>query len=210
MYCEICEEIQTGSSRRIIGLLGANHKDRVLWSCSDFVAMPSIAPIVPGHLVVFTKTHFPSLSVAHRALPKYSFDSLLETVRRWDQRKTLLIWEHGSDGMTCGINHAHLNIVPLAGNSIPSDLIRSEGVDFLSGISVAPEDKAYLLLGSLHRAFLHVPEDMNVINPKLTSQFVRRILVKQWDLKSHSDWKQAKFNDPKFSESEIFCKETYS
>ncbi|MBC8484756.1 MAG: hypothetical protein H8D45_01785, partial [Bacteroidetes bacterium] len=95
-----------------------NLENRIIFETENFCVLPSIGPLVEGHLLILTKEHY--LSYAHipqskyRELKqvKYSTSKLLQRVYH-----SPVFFEHGPmsevlKGGTC-CDHAHLHAVPV-------------------------------------------------------------------------------------------------
>lgn len=210
MHCEICEEAQTGSSPRLARLLGKAHQSRLVWSNENFFAVPSIAPIVPGHLVLFTKRHYPSMASAFNSLPDQEFDDMVNTTKRWNAKNPLLVWEHGGEGTKCGISHAHINIVPLDHQKLPTFILRRPNRDFWETVKSCPTDKVYLVVGCLEDAVIFLESARRTVSEETSSQFMRRQLITGWNLDAPLDWKFAPKNDPRYQNSAQRCKGLFS
>jgi diadenosine tetraphosphate (Ap4A) HIT family hydrolase len=114
--CEICSEFETGIMPDSIVTAYGRRPHRVIDQSENFVAIPSVSPLRPGHVLVFPRRHGSSM----RALSSLH-DELLGFARRVSRRVSArfgepLIFEHGIATGTaggCGVDHAHWHFLPL-------------------------------------------------------------------------------------------------
>src|SRR5258706_12627640 len=92
--------------------------DRPLFESTNFVAIPSLGSLRKGWLLVVPKKHF--LSTA--ALPPHLLQEMIKVKQALTEVLTesfgeIWAFEHGPAGggrlAGCGVDHAHLHIVPL-------------------------------------------------------------------------------------------------
>lgn len=120
--CEICTEFHTTPAPDHYRFRGVPADGRVLAETDHFVLVPDYAPLIPGHLLLFTRAH--TLSMADCLADDGTHASeLLEFLDSYgDECGTLAIIEHGStvdlERETPCIAHAHLHILPLAAEAL--------------------------------------------------------------------------------------------
>jgi diadenosine tetraphosphate (Ap4A) HIT family hydrolase len=94
--------------------------DTILYTSPRFVVLPALGPIVPGHVVVVSRNHTPSLLSSGSEMRR-EYDALLSRLRvsRPFLRSGLLEAEHGSTASeragAC-ITHTHVNLIPNLGH----------------------------------------------------------------------------------------------
>jgi diadenosine tetraphosphate (Ap4A) HIT family hydrolase len=117
--CCICKEILT---KKFPFEDNYQINTRILHENDDFIVLPSVSPIVTGHLLIFPKRHINNLS----QLNDYELNRLFILTNKLYQfflkkRGEIFIFEHGVANETstaCGINHAHLHLMPLLRENI--------------------------------------------------------------------------------------------
>ena len=99
--------------------------DRAQWNqplaeTENFVVVPSLGSLVEGWLLMVPKDHYISMGALPPGL-RIEADSLEQRVMRSLRRRyaaPIVAFEHGpsaaSHGTGCGVDHAHLHIVPTA------------------------------------------------------------------------------------------------
>lgn len=112
--CLLCEALKDSTSD------APEVWNRVILDTTMFSVLPAIGPLVPGHVMVVSKTHHPSL--AAMGMPGLNgYEEVLTALRdRWPHlTNDLLEAEHGGvPAVKAGpcIIHTHINILPLASN----------------------------------------------------------------------------------------------
>jgi len=118
-HCELCMEFAGHGSMRLARAPLAP-ASRTLYRSADFVVVPTIGPIVVGHVLICPVQHRRSIAVA-LAEGDTGFASALRNVQvslqQLAPRLPAFLFEHGmsADGSErCGacMDHAHLHIVP--------------------------------------------------------------------------------------------------
>ncbi|MFH1526819.1 MAG: HIT family protein [Bacteroidota bacterium] len=193
--CCICAEVSTGklpldyhSSYPLT--------NRICMENEHFIVVPSISPIVEGHLLIFPKDHINNLAeIKQNSLNKF-FEIVNKSIAMisstYDQP---FIFEHGvgQDGfLGCGIDHAHLHIIPL-NSEVSSNAIKkisSTYFNFTNGslkniLSNADKFNSYLLFGN------DIEKMCFVADSNIPSQFIRKIIINElngdeWDWKKYS------------------------
>jgi diadenosine tetraphosphate (Ap4A) HIT family hydrolase len=117
LECCFCGEIETGVFPQALRS-AYPIESRIFSSTSDdFVVMPSVSPMCTGHVLVLPRNHITRMA----DLPKERHVALVACI---DATVTGLrsrtggpyyFFEHGvtSGKMACGVDHAHLHILPL-------------------------------------------------------------------------------------------------
>jgi diadenosine tetraphosphate (Ap4A) HIT family hydrolase len=192
--CCICEEI---ASRRLPERFQRAYGtiDRICVESKDFIAFPTVSPLVVGHMLVFPKNHVSSLSKLSVPLIESLCQLATEIATEVALHgSSLYFFEHGvlEDGKgSCGISHAHLHVLPLD-SSVTSVLTRKASLRFpphFSGkltsllASGKNHESPYLLFGEslsdLHLTFA----------PAIPSQFMRHLIAANIGLPDW-DWRR--------------------
>jgi ATP adenylyltransferase len=169
--------------------------DVELFGNTDFAVVPSLGSIVPGWLLIIPRVpalNFCELGQKGRA----SLNSLLKTVRERISlpNHELFQFEHGSrfrgSSMGCGVDQAHLHVVPLKFNLLHAVLKnRTENISWSDFNSSAdpwqwvPPEKEYILIQGREKTLVATIK-------KPVSQWVRRIIANEcgrahaWDYKA--------------------------
>jgi ATP adenylyltransferase len=177
--------------------------DSILIETKNFVVVPSRGSIVEGWLLVVPKRHI--LSIAQLSPDEYREYSELVTKLKskvesiWGVMPTL--FEHGpsheKDLIGCGINHAHLHMVPLYFSL--SDAIKSSNVYVdlawycLEADRIPPKhdigERSYLFYAEPNRA-------ANIAFPdKEVSQYFRRVIAEHVGMSEYYDYKEYDFDE---------------
>jgi diadenosine tetraphosphate (Ap4A) HIT family hydrolase len=202
--CCLCEEISSKAfPKQYQGAYPVT--TRICVDTGEFVALPTLSPLFAGHILVLPYRHVSNLA----ALPLTSRLELLVCAQFVSKRliehfgAKLYFFEHGVSvsGMACGVDHAHLHIMPLSSNSerlvesqIETDYPAHDCADLGQILSLANQVQpaAYLLHGSaldsLRISFQdHIP-----------SQYMRR-LITDIDKRVEWDWKSLSGREEFFS-----------
>ncbi len=189
--CEFCDEFAGGSANSFAVQYGNEVVSRTVFEQGGFRALPSLGQLVPGYLLLVPIHHY-------RALADMSAEDLntAETLKRGltDQMRdtygNCLSFEHGArtpDAGGCGINHAHLHIVPFPAEKDPvEELIRAFPVEEVSNLlelkRIQP-GRSYLYYESVRgKRYTFFP-------PTIPSQYIRSLLAEAIGIHSW-DWRQ--------------------
>jgi ATP adenylyltransferase len=196
----VCQGTQMKSEKsdcrlcRAVGDTNATcHENTYLYETQEFVVMPCIGPLCPGHIMVVSRNHYPSLaSMGSKSIAEY--ENLAHLLRRSTlYAKCPLEFEHGGTSTDCGgacVLHAHMHWIPEMGEFEAA----LEGVYPLLGsgnalTEIAAISSPYLFLrGTSQQYRLYAAEGM-------PSQILRQVICSQlarpdWDWKQdrHDDW----------------------
>jgi diadenosine tetraphosphate (Ap4A) HIT family hydrolase len=197
--CDLCKEFSGESETFFRTLYPDFGSTRIGISTDNFVAIPSISPIVPGHTLILPKEHHFSFCT----LDPGTYLELTSIVNRatisLDNDLPLFIYEHGvSFGYSenCGVSHAHLHLLPLElllhpSVGIPCGVSLGEAFAYINVL--AP--KSYLLSGSQGTFRLAAVADNENIPEALSSQYMRRLLCKSTNNLAASNWRNASPGD---------------
>jgi len=159
----------------------AKKSKRIILETKNCIAFPSYGAIAEGHTLIIPKKHWRSL----RAMPNDIFSELItlkEHVAELLEESygQLVEFEHGMFGESsggCGIDHAHLHLVPSnvqqpLSNQLPDDMVKIP-VRNLQEIHTNKllQDSSYL--------YIHEPNSKPFIVriKSIPSQFLRKILA---------------------------------
>jgi ATP adenylyltransferase len=166
----------------------------ILARTEQFVAVPSIGPLMPGWLLVLPTSHH--LSFADLDATEGVAAELEEIAAGWGDLFGPLTWfEHGpareGSVVGCGVDHAHMHLVPLAGLDLLSlaatrmPSLRFERIDGLSEIDACRRaGMPYLYLREESgQAWLASSE-------AIPSQFFRKLIAETQGRPEEFDWKR--------------------
>jgi diadenosine tetraphosphate (Ap4A) HIT family hydrolase len=192
--CCLCEEISSKAfPKQYQGPYPVS--TRICVDTGEFVVLPTLSPLSAGHVLVLPYRHVSNLA----ALPPTARLELLSCAESVSKRiiesfgPTLYFFEHGvsASGMACGIDHAHLHILPLSTDSARLVELRIEtdypsndygGLGQVLSLANQSQPGAYLLHGpgldSLRISF----------SDQIPSQYMRRMIA-GIDQKVGWDWK---------------------
>lgn len=189
LSCPFCVEASVGTLPDPLASM-AGVSARIVMQSDHFLCVPSVCPLQAGHVLVFPKEHAFSL----RCLDRRFAREMSELVELLDHRirrelSTPFYFEHGTgcSGGGCGIDHAHLHILPLpklVARRVEQRL--TDAYDFSPGIPLAElldrqPARSYLAYG-------FAPDELRLAdNAEVPSQYVRRILAEELNLHSW-DW----------------------
>jgi diadenosine tetraphosphate (Ap4A) HIT family hydrolase len=189
--CEFCDEFAGGKANSFAAHYGNEIACRTIMAQDNFRVLPSLGQIVPGYLLLVPNHHY-------RALADMSSEDLIaaETLKVSLKEHLryaygdCLFFEHGArtpDSGGCGINHAHLHIVPFPSEKDPVEKLTrafpfEEVSDFLAIKCIEPR-RAYLYYES-------VRGDRYIFYPRfIRSQYIRQLLSEALGSGSW-DWRQ--------------------
>lgn len=168
--------------------------NRVFKESDNFVAVPSVSPITVGHVLIIPRTHITSLvQVKHTMISE--LNSFVTSIIRLVaiNFKVPVIFEHGiGEGKVggCGVNHAHLHILPVKPDSIVKVILNiskqfslGAPIPLTNFLTYGDNKKSYLLFGQSTQRMLYT------YNENIPSQYVRRLIAKEID-SSLWDWRQ--------------------
>ncbi len=113
--CPFCRELQTG---RLPDFCDVDIDSRILHETNQFVVMPDISPLVPGHVMIVPKAHI----LCYGAVEAAAWDEFSAVVNATravlkEHYGPSAVLEHGTSSLepvADHVTHAHLHIVPAA------------------------------------------------------------------------------------------------
>ncbi|WP_433586451.1 HIT domain-containing protein [Microbacterium hydrocarbonoxydans] len=125
--CEICVEFEASHVPEHYLFRGVPEAGRVLAQTDEFVLVPDFAPMMPGHVLLFTRSH--ALSMADHLRDGADDGELASVLERYSMfYGALAVIEHGSTleverARPC-IAHAHLHLLPLDADPLIREFTR--------------------------------------------------------------------------------------
>jgi len=158
------------------------------------VALPSLGPLFPGHLLVLPKLHVETFASCVVDVIESLEEFVRALVLHLDRATPVAIFEHGakaSTGGSCGVYHAHIHIVPMP-SAVPMDTVlpmASRRSNTLSEAlrSLGNRDQ-YLLYGTLD-GYCYV-DDQELLSG-VQSQYIRKQLADTAAPGTPWDWRLA-------------------
>lgn len=164
-------------------------QNRVLLENKFSVAFPSLGAICNGHILIIPKTHTTSLALTPSLVLEYVLELRERVANKLTERfGSVVQFEHGvlpGEGGGCGVDHAHLHVLPNLLNQPLSSLLPLEMAEITA--SCFSELKNF---GAMERPYLYIEESSGekkiFFTEHLPSQFVRRIISShiksaEWD-----------------------------
>ena len=170
--------------------------DRVLFETEEFAAIPSLGSLVAGWMLIVPKRKIENLSMlTHKErLALVSFTKLVEANLKQFGGHIYKFEHGGSTGsvISCGVDQAHLHIVPLNFDLFNSartskEMQWKECESQYDPWTEVPKKSEYLLMYDNSQAFI------GGLNIK-TSQWFRKLIAQklncaeQWDYKFHPNY----------------------
>jgi diadenosine tetraphosphate (Ap4A) HIT family hydrolase len=189
--CCLCEEI---SSRTFPGQYRSAYPidSRICHETDEFVVLPTVSPLCAGHVLILPRQHVSNLATlpepARRALLACANSTVSVLAEHFGS--DLYFFEHGvaEAGLACGIDHAHLHILPLSAATadavelhIETDFPAHSADSLVQSLSSSTQVKttSYLLHGaSLNSMRMSFSES-------IPSQYMRRLIA---DIQRRPEW----------------------
>lgn len=170
---------------------------RMIAETENFVAFPCIGQLHPGHTLIIPRSHIKTMREASCGAEGQmkEFGEILRSVHEYFNTASgdALYFEHGvhsSDGGGCGIYHAHLHVIPSAGNVILADFGFTSETKTAITLEAALRTPAvlsdYVLMGSLASGFR-----IAALSAPLPSQTLRRHVASALGLGDKWNWRTA-------------------
>lgn len=170
--------------------------DRILWETGNYFAVSSLGAFIEGWILIASKTHRLSFASKYDDPEFLQFASYVRC-KVESQYGNTIQFEHGpgkqNSKLGCGVDHAHLHIVPFSQSLVPDLLRRGLEWNQLSNCDLAaiPESDTgyYFYTDSI------TPNGFNgyYCNPRMpVSQFFRKLLAKKVETK-YFDYKEFPF-----------------
>ncbi len=193
-FCTLCAELSGERENNLCLVVFGKKINRVIFETMNFIVLPSIGPIVEGHLLIVSKKHYLCMG----ALSSKLFLELGDLKRKirtclWaTYGKKSISFEHGSVGNSfqkkagCCTDHAHLHIVPANVDLLPqikSNFV-SRKINSISDLRKNWKNKTPYLFYENNAGKLFT-FDVTFV----ASQYLRIILAKELGL-NNWDWRK--------------------
>jgi len=177
--CCICSEISTGEFPKELRRVYPVQR-RISPVSENFLAMPSVSPLAPGHVLILPKEH----ATGFMYLDSHLLEELLGVITRVSaiisqHFGSVYYFEHGVRGreLACGINHAHLHIVPLQ-SEISRRVSETLRADYPASISCEYpsilRERNYV---GPYLTFGHDIDKVEIAYGRVPSQLVRKVIA---------------------------------
>ena len=157
--CTICDELDGVGVPLHVELVRGAPADRTLLSDGQFVVVPSIGALTPGHVLIVPRRH----ELSTLGLPPEELGGCARLIAdvgeilRGTYGGEVVIFEHGSCGMDGGhagscVDHAHLHMLPAGPEFVEASRARLGGGwhagSSLEELAPLAAKRPYLLVGS--------------------------------------------------------------
>ena len=167
----------------------------VIESTENFLILPALGSFVPYYFIIVSKDHADSIgsTIINETIAQ-EFKKIKSKIERFIYEQTggdYICFEHGgaySNTSGCCIGHAHLHILPTGSQNFLDSTKQNLGEPKLIEYEDIHknQDSGYLLLEEKNKVY-YWP------NPKIISQFMRRLVAQQCGLGDKYDWKNFPF-----------------
>ncbi|MBW7991140.1 MAG: HIT domain-containing protein [Planctomycetes bacterium] len=176
--------------------------DTILYESDNFVVVPSLGAMIEGWLLVVTKNHY----ICMGAIPEHLWSELQHVLEHATKVITSkyaapTLFEHGpaTEGLHvgCGIDHAHLHIVPLQFNLLES----SKKSEELARCDWSKLDSMWPSLAQLHQSsesYIFIAEPHQTpfratVSDAVPCQSLRRIIARELAIPAQYDYNYNNF-----------------
>ncbi|SDU33157.1 HIT family protein [Nitrosomonas ureae] len=194
--CVFCREIE-GSRNTNFAIRYPEITSRIICETDSLIAFPCIGQLTEGHFLIVSREHDCTFKQVHSRLALLP-DELDELNKRVHEQlginiNSSLFFEHGALNQLnggCGIYHAHLHVVPNAGNVHPKNIFNFENENPHFSIDSTwknlPMGNSYVFAGSKEHGFY-----CRLIYSPLPSQTLRKNVahalgLDEWDWRKTS------------------------
>ena len=174
---------------------GAGDAWRVLFEDDLFVAVPSVGALVPGWLLVVPRDHTVNLASMGPKNVAHMWEFIDGFKERWaTEFGRLVAFEHGAatEGRPagCGVDHAHLHIVPCAEIDLVAAARRR-----LIGLRWAPVMGVSALFPAVADGmdYLYLRDDaeeLAAVESEIQSQALRQVLAEELGSPTTFNWRE--------------------
>ena len=185
--CSYCNEFEKGYF--IWG--ERNYGSRIITQTNNFIVLPSLGPLMEGHVLIVPREHRLGMS----GIPEAQYDELEEIFREVSIKITeeygaSLFFEHGDISRekkagSC-IQHAHFHVLPTdleIANYLENRLERREIKKLVELRDQAEKQEPYLFLEEKGERYVFTVPDV------LPSQYLRQVIAVQLETPERWDWR---------------------
>jgi diadenosine tetraphosphate (Ap4A) HIT family hydrolase len=186
--CCFCAEFETGEADETL-FLKYGIKNRILDSNDRFAVLPTVSPLMDAHFLILPKVHINTLKQLREAEKQELMGIVKNLISSF--AGAYFLFEHGAflaNGNTCGVDHAHLHILPLD-RSLSLQVMEKTKKEYapefqgdLQGALSYRTDKPYLLYGN------DIGAVYNSVDKDFPSQFIRKKICEALN-NSNWNWK---------------------
>lgn len=200
--CTICAEIEGNKDNNLCYAVFNKKIDSIIKETKKFAVIPSIGPLVEGHILMVSKKHYPSMG----ALPKKLIPEMLKLKKDCQSallkiyHKKSICFEHGvvdsnpGKKAGCCVDHLHLHIIPAEIDIIDEmkKNFRAEKINSFNQLADKFQKKTPYLF------YEDNDEEKYVFNaPLVISQYLRMIVADKLGVIDRWDWK-ANYGEKRF------------
>lgn len=189
--CLFCEDRRFMLNER----LDLPSNDSVVWEDKNIFVAPDLFPLVVGHVLIVTKSHYNSFGNA----PFSVYSSALNAIRYFKTKVfkniDVIIFEHGAvieHSAGSSIDHAHIHMMPFK-DDIHSLIVESE---FITQPALSASYKVLNGFAQKKQPYIFFQKNLNdsIVYPvkSLPSQFLRILIAQK--LGVEYDWKLMQVN----------------
>lgn len=167
----------------------------VIESTENFLLLPALGSFIPYYFLIVSKQHADSISsTLINDFIVEEFKEIKSKIEKFISQKTggeYVCFEHGgaySNTSGCCVGHAHFHILPASSENLLDTVKKNLGdpKSIKYENIYKNEDSGYLLLEEKNKIY-YWP------NPKIISQFMRRLIAQQCHIVNKYDWKNFPF-----------------
>lgn len=211
MKCCICSQIAGDASNDLLAktIGSGSYVRRIPIETEQFAVIPSLGPLVPGHVIVCPKQHHRSLSVVPSSYDE-EFDGLLRRLRNLlcaAYSVPIHFFEHGmsreGSRVLCSVDHAHLHAVPTP-VSIAEVLCSHAPIlvpSGLSGLRSVAGDREYIFYESPNGERFVIPGNTH----QFESQYLRRVFAEAIGNAGDWNWREHLKPDVAINTYNVLC-----
>jgi diadenosine tetraphosphate (Ap4A) HIT family hydrolase len=196
--CCLCSQIRGDETNDLIARLlpGEPYVRRVLLETASFAVLPSLGPLVAGHVLLCPKAHIRSFA----QLPVDTYAEYAQVKARLRHflaaafHAGVQLFEHGASSAgkrrVCTVDHAHMHFVPLPPSLGPVDL----GGEEWAWCDGSPQSLAGLSAGSeyiFYEAADGVSRLLVAREREVESQYMRKVLATSLGKGGAWNWREA-------------------
>ena len=195
--CCICSQIVGDATNDLVAQLidSHNYVRRVPLESGSFAVIPSVGPLVRGHVLLCPKKHFRSFAQVPTMLEDEFADmkKKLSAIIAETYGQRVHYFEHGSaknaQHPMCTVEHAHLHLVPTDAEIWPTVQSQFEWQQIESNIA-----DLFSMVGDMEYIWYESPEGVSVVTKGIEgtfeSQYLRKVFAKAIGLDEMWNWRE--------------------